>query len=98
MLTTMPRRSKAQRHDPRYWPHPLTQWRIQHLMTQAELAVACGMKQAQLSKIETYQHLPLRDVLERLLRFTKLPTDALVRPRQFMDECPQYFDRVVSSS
>jgi transcriptional regulator with XRE-family HTH domain len=60
------------------------------MITQAQLAQACQISQGQLSKIETFQQLPLRDVLERLRNYTGLPTDAFIRPKQFLDEQPDF--------
>lgn len=90
MLATMPRRSKSRIDDPMHWPHPLAQWRARHMITQVQLSKACRMSQGQLSKIETFQQLPLRDVLERLRDYTGLPTDAFIRPKQFLDEHPDF--------
>lgn len=92
MLATMPRRRKAQLNQ-RADLHPLTQWRARYEVTQDQMAEACHISQGQLSKIERFQQLPLRDMLERLRTYTGLPTDAFIRPLQFVQEEPDFMTR-----
>jgi transcriptional regulator with XRE-family HTH domain len=88
MLTRMPRPPK-----PHPVPHPLQQWREQVGMTQGALAKACGLTQGMISHIENRRRIALGDALEALLRVTGLPTDAFIRPDQFLREHPDYFQR-----
>jgi transcriptional regulator with XRE-family HTH domain len=86
---TMPRPHKE--HDT---PHPLQQWRAHVGMSQADLAKACGLTQGAISHIENYNRIAVSDALEVLRRVTGLPTDAFVRPRQFLQEHPNFLRRV----
>lgn len=73
--------------------HPLKQWRLYFGVTQQELSRQCQIGQSHLSKIEHFDQVPIRDMLERLKSYTGLPTDALVRPRQFLEEDPDFLSR-----
>lgn len=86
---TMPRP-----HRQHETPHPLLQWREHVGMSQADLAKACGITQGAVSHIENYFRIAVGDVLERLRRVTGLPTDAFVRPREFLQEQPNFLRRV----
>lgn len=89
MLATMPRRPR--RHvDTGAVFHPLMQWRARYRVTQEQMSKACEVSQGQLSKIERFQQVPLRDLLERLRSYTGLPTDAFIRPIQFLEEQPNF--------
>jgi DNA-binding XRE family transcriptional regulator len=70
--------------------HPLARWRQAHQITQQALADHTGLTQGMIAHIENYRHIPVRESLERLRTFTKLPTDALVRGEQFLLEQPDY--------
>jgi transcriptional regulator with XRE-family HTH domain len=73
--------------------HPLTHWRHQHHVTQEELSQLTGLSQQEISLIERWRRIPRGEALERLLSHTSLPTDALVRPRQFLAANPQFLRR-----
>jgi transcriptional regulator with XRE-family HTH domain len=70
--------------------HPLVQWRARFRVTQVQLSQACQLSQSQVSKIERGQLFPLRESLERLRTYTGLPTDAFIRPQQFLEEHPDF--------
>jgi len=73
--------------------HPLTHWRQQHHVTQEELSQLTGLSQQEISLIERWRRIPRGEALERFLRHTSLPTDALVRPHQFLAANPQFLRR-----
>ena len=73
-------------------PHPLLQWRERYEVQQKDLAKACEMSQATLSKIENWQRIPLGDKLERLMAYTGLSTDAFVRPYHLLRDRPGFLD------
>ena len=92
MLATMPRRRKPQ-SELLSDVHPLAQWRARYHVTQQEISKLCEVSQGQLSKIEHFQQLPIREMLERLRDYTGLPTDAFIRPTQFLEEEPDFMSR-----
>jgi transcriptional regulator with XRE-family HTH domain len=73
--------------------HPLTHWRQQHQLTQQELSAITGLSQQEISLIERWRRIPRGAALERLLRHTGLPTDALVRPKEFLAAHPEFLRR-----
>jgi transcriptional regulator with XRE-family HTH domain len=74
--------------------HPVQQWREHVGVTQKSLARACGITQGAISHVENYKRIVVGNVLEALRRVTGLPTDAFVRPRQFLQEQPNFLRRV----
>jgi transcriptional regulator with XRE-family HTH domain len=73
--------------------HPLRAWRSRHGVSQKELADLVGVTQSFVSLIEGYHNIPLGDGLEELRRITGLPTDAFIRPQQFLSEFPDFLGR-----
>lgn len=92
MLATMGRKPKARSLSNKP-AHPLLQWREKQKLLQRDVAMACGMSQATLSKIENWQRVPLGEWLERLMDYTGLPADAFVRAERFIKEHPNFLDR-----
>jgi transcriptional regulator with XRE-family HTH domain len=70
--------------------HPLVRWRQQYQVTQQELSDLTSLTQQEISLIERWQRIPRGDSLERLISTTHLPTDALVRPRKFLEANPDF--------
>ncbi len=70
--------------------HPLRIWRLHQEVSQAQLAEMSGLSQPFISLIENYLNIPLREGLERLREITGLPTDAFIRPKQFLIENPDF--------
>lgn len=93
MLGTMARRRKPQ-SEASTQRHPLAQWRALHRVTQEEVARRCDVSQPHLSKIEHFEQIPIRDMLERLLAYTGLPVEAFVRPRHFLEHDPHFLGRL----
>lgn len=89
MVAVMGRKPKGRKSGERPG-HPLLQWRETHERLQKDVAGACGMSQATLSKIENWQRVPLGDWLERLMDYTGLPADAFVRAERFLQEHPNF--------
>jgi transcriptional regulator with XRE-family HTH domain len=85
MLATMPPRRKRLERT-----HPLRQWRDAHGLSQQAVAEACRLSQAMISYIELGLRIPLDDALEALRSYTGLPTDAFIRPEQFLQEEPNF--------
>jgi Helix-turn-helix domain len=70
--------------------HPLLHWRVEYGVTQQELVERAGVTQGAISHFEQYIRRPLPDALERLRSYTGLPTDAFIRPEQFLREEPNF--------
>lgn len=85
MLARMPPRRKRLQQT-----HPLRQWRDHVGKGQVEVAAACGITQAMVSLIEIGLRIPQGEVLDRLLAYTGLPTDAFVRTESFLAEHPDF--------
>jgi transcriptional regulator with XRE-family HTH domain len=85
MLTRMPKKRATEKPT-----HPLAQWRACRGLKQSDVAVASGVSQGMISKIEGYQRIPLGDTLEALLAYTGLATDAFIRPERFLAEHPDF--------
>jgi transcriptional regulator with XRE-family HTH domain len=85
MLARMPKKRATEKPT-----HPLAQWRTYRGLKQSDVAVASGVSQGMISKIEGYQRIPLGDTLEALLACTGLPTDAFIRPERFLAEHPDF--------
>ena len=83
-------KSNPRRSSPLDPPHPLRLWREAYGISQGQLAKRSGVKQGTISSLEVYTRIALGDVLTRLLRATGLPTDAFVRPREFLVEHPEF--------
>jgi transcriptional regulator with XRE-family HTH domain len=70
--------------------HPLIRWRHQYEVTQQELSELTSLTQQEISLIECWKRIPRGEALERLLGTTNLPTDALVRPKKFLEAYPDF--------
>lgn len=73
--------------------HPLRAWRERHQVSQRCLANLTCLSQPFISRIENYHDVPLGEYLERLRYKTGLPTDAFIRPLQFLLEYPDFLGR-----
>jgi transcriptional regulator with XRE-family HTH domain len=78
--------------------HPLTRWRGNNGWSQIQLAKACHPGRGMIAHIEAYRRIPVHESLERLLDVTGLPTDALVYPKRFLAEHPDFLYSLRSRS
>lgn len=69
---------------------PLKRWRRQARMTQADLAALCEVRQGTIARWEGGTQIPRGARLWRLMLVTQLPVEAIVLPRQFLEEHPYY--------
>jgi transcriptional regulator with XRE-family HTH domain len=90
MLTRMPPRRKRLQQT-----HPLRQWRDHAGKKQMDVAEACGITQAMVSLIELGLRVPQGEVLDRLIAYTGLPTDAFVRTERFLEAQPDFLQKSV---
>jgi transcriptional regulator with XRE-family HTH domain len=90
MIAVIPGR---RRRRTTYPTHPLRLWRNRYGITQGQLAQRTGLTQGAISHFEQYIRIPVGDVLEELRRHTGLPTDAFVRPMQFLREDPDFLQK-----
>jgi transcriptional regulator with XRE-family HTH domain len=69
---------------------PLRRWRRQQRLTQAALAQRLQLKPDTISRYEQGSRIPRGEELERLLDLTQLPADALVLPRRYLRDHPDF--------
>jgi transcriptional regulator with XRE-family HTH domain len=69
---------------------PLRRWRHQHHLSQAALAACCEVRPDTISRYEQGTRTPRGEELERLMDVTGLPADALVLPRRYLRDHPEF--------
>jgi transcriptional regulator with XRE-family HTH domain len=75
---------------------PLRRWRHRRGITQAQLAELCGVTGNTIARYEEGRRIPRGAQLDRLIELTRLPTDALVRPKRYLEEHPNFLLRWAS--
>jgi transcriptional regulator with XRE-family HTH domain len=68
---------------------PLRRWRIAHGKTQVDIATDLGIEQKVYSRYELDERVPYKH-LEAIHQRTRLPYKALLHPREFLEEHPDF--------
>jgi transcriptional regulator with XRE-family HTH domain len=69
---------------------PLRRWRWSQGLSQAELARRCGLETNTISSYEQGHRRPQPSTIDRLAMVTGLTPDALIYPKRYLEEHPEF--------
>jgi transcriptional regulator with XRE-family HTH domain len=69
---------------------PLRRWRWSRGLSQAALADMCGLETNTISSYEQGHRRPQPSTIDRLVEVTGLSADALIYPRRYLEEHPEF--------